>query len=514
MTNWDVLTAELAALEHAGLLGQTHTVASAQGAWVTVDGQRVLHLCANHYLGLANHPRLREAAHAASERFGVGPAAVRSIAGTLSLHQELAQQWAAFKGVAATLALQSGFNANLAVIPALVQEDDAIFSDALHQASIIDGCRLSRAQVIRYRHGDPDDLAATLARTGGVRQRLVMTDGVFSMDGEGAPLPQIGAVAVQHEALVMVDAAHGEGVRGLGGRGISQHVGLLGQVDVEVGTLAKAFGVIGGYMAGRQVLIDSLQQRARPSLCSSATTAADVAACLAAVALLQESPERGEQLWEHTRFFQARLRALGFDLGRTQTPIPAVMIGEAQHAKTLSAPLFSAGVFVQAVALPTVPRGTARLRVRLSAAHSREDVVFALETLARLGRACQLIPAACGGVPRWKEGPDRWSTRICLSPRILLRQPPRPWCMPWRRRRSIRPGSPCSTCSTTIPRPRSTTSPMRHSTGPALRRSSGPGCPRCPPTLRRPSGVTTMKRPACTYKPWCLRPVRGPGRCR
>jgi len=394
MTDWDFLTAELTALEQEGLLSHPRTVESAQGAWMTVDGKRVLNLCANNYLGLANHPRLREAAHAAIERFGVGPAAVRSIAGNLSLHQELEQRLAAFKGVAATLTLQSGFNANLAVIPALVQEDDAIFSDALNHASIIDGCRLSRAQVIRYRHCDPDDLAAALARTQGVRRRLVITDGVFSMDGEIAPLPQIVEVAAQHEALVMVDDAHGEGVLGLGGRGISHHFGLLGQVDVEVGTLSKAFGVIGGYVAGRQALIDYLKQRARPYLFSSATTAADVAACLAAVTLLQESQDKVEQLWDNTHFFQERMRALGFDLGHTQTPITPVMIGAAQRAKLLSAHLFNAGVFVQAVTFPTVPHGTARLRVMLSAAHSREDLVFALETFARLGRACQLIPAA------------------------------------------------------------------------------------------------------------------------
>jgi glycine C-acetyltransferase len=394
MTEWDFLSTELAALEHEGLLSHARTVESAQGAWITVDGKRVLNLCANNYLGLANHPRLREAAQAAIERFGVGPAAVRSIAGSLSLHHELEQRLAAFKGVEATLTLQSGFNANLAVIPALVQEDDAIFSDALNHASIIDGCRLSRAQVIRYRHCDPDDLAAALARTGNVRRRLVITDGVFSMDGEIAPLPQIVEVAAQHKALVMVDDAHGEGVLGLGGRGISHHFGLLGQVDVEVGTLSKAFGVIGGYVAGRQVLIDYLKQRARPYLFSSATTAADVAACLAAVALLQESQDKVEQLWDNTHFFQERMRALGFDLGHTQTPITPVMIGDAQGAQTLSAQLFQAGIFVQAVVFPTVPRGTARLRVMLSAAHSREDLVFALETFARLGRECQLIPAA------------------------------------------------------------------------------------------------------------------------
>ena len=385
MANWDFLTAELAALEQEGGLSHTRTVESAQDAWITVDGKRVLNLCANNYLGLANHPRLREAAHAAIEHFGVGPAAVRSIAGSLSLHQELEQQLAAFKGVEATLTLQSGFNANLAVIPALVQEDDAIFSDELNHASIIDGCRLSRAPVIRYRHCDPDDLAAALTRTPGARRRLVITDGVFSMDGEIAPLQQIVQVAAQHEALVMVDDAHGEGVLGLGGRGISHHFGLLGQVDVEVGTLSKAFGVIGGYVAGRQVLIDYLKQRARPYLFSSATTAADVAACMAAVELLQQSQDKVMQLWDNTHFFQERMRALGFDLGHTQTPITPVMVGDAQ--------LFNAGIFVQAIAFPTVPRDTARLRVMLSAAHSREDLGFALETFARLGRECQLIPA-------------------------------------------------------------------------------------------------------------------------
>lgn len=386
MTNWDFLTAELAALEREGLLVHTRTVESAQGAWITVDGKRVLNLCANNYLGLANHPRLREAAHAAIERFGVGPAAVRSIVGTLSLHHELEQKLAAFKGVEATLTLQSGFNANIAVIPALVQEGDAIFSDALNHASIIDGCRLSRAQVIRYRHCDPDDLAAALERTSEVRRRLVITDGVFSMDGEIAPLPQLVKVAARHEALVMVDDAHGEGVLGLGGRGISHHFGLLGHVDVEVGTLSKAFGVVGGYVAGRQVLIDYLKQCARPHLFSSAATAADVAACIAAVELLQQSHDKVVQLWDNTHFFQERMRALGFDLGHTQTPITPVMVGDAQRAKMLSAQLFNAGILVPAITFPTVPRDTARLRVMLSAAHTREDLAFALETFGRLAK--------------------------------------------------------------------------------------------------------------------------------
>jgi glycine C-acetyltransferase len=394
MTIWDFLTAELTSLEREGLVGHTRTVESAQGAWITVDGKSVLNLCANNYLGLTNHARLREAAHVAIERFGVGPAAVRSIVGTLSLHHELEQKLAAFKGVEATLTLQSGFNANLAVIPTLVQEDDAIFSDELNHASIIDGCRLSRAQVIRYRHSDPDDLAAALKRTLGVRRRLVITDGVFSMDGDIAPLPQIVEVAAQYDAMVMVDDAHGEGVIGIGGRGISHHFGLLGQIDVEVGTLSKAFGVIGGYVAGRQILIDYLKQRARPYLFSSAATAADVAACIAAVELLQQSQEKVAQLWDNTRFFQERMRTLGFDLGHTQTPITPVMVGDAQRASMFSTQLFNAGILVQAVAFPTVPRDTARLRVMLSAVHTRQDLEFALETFTHIGQACQIIAAS------------------------------------------------------------------------------------------------------------------------
>ena len=394
MGKWDEIAAELGVLEREGLLAPSRVVGSAPGPWMTVNGKRVLNLCANNYLGFANHPHLKEAAHAAIEQFGVGPAAVRSIAGTLSLHRELEQRLAAFKGVEATLTLQSGFNANLAVIPAVAQEGDAIFSDELNHASIIDGCRLSRAQVVRYRHGDAGALDEALRRTTGVRRRLIITDGVFSMDGEIAPLPEIVRAAAAHDALVMVDDAHGEGVLGAGGRGISDHFGLHGRVDIEIGTLSKAFGVVGGYVAGSQVLIDYLAQRARPFLFSSAATAADVAACIAAVDLLEASDEAVTQLWANTQFFQAKLRDLGFDLGRTQTPITPIMVGDASLAKTFSQALFEAGVFAQAITFPTVPRGMARLRLMLSASHSREDLTFALQTLADIGRSRQVIAGA------------------------------------------------------------------------------------------------------------------------
>jgi glycine C-acetyltransferase len=391
MGKWDFLQSEMARLADEGLLVQPRTVESAQGAWITVDGKQVLNLCANNYLGFANHPRLKAAAQAAIDRFGVGPAAVRSIVGTLTLHHELEQQLAAFKGVEATLTLQSGFNANLAVISALVQEDDVVLSDELNHASIIDGCRLSRAQIVRYRHCDPQDLAQALQRVSTTRRRLIITDGVFSMDGEIAPLPAMVEIAAQYDALVMVDDAHGEGVLGTGGRGITEHFGLQGQVDIEVGTLSKAFGVIGGYVAGAKILIDYLKQRGRPYLFSSASTAADVAACLAAVEVLQQSSQAVEQLWENTRFFQAEMRALGFDLGRTQTPITPIMVGDAQRAKELSALLFEAGVFAQAIGFPTVPRGTARLRLMLSALHTQEDLTFALKALGQTGRRCGII---------------------------------------------------------------------------------------------------------------------------
>jgi glycine C-acetyltransferase len=337
-----------------------------------------------------------QAAQDAVKQYGVGPAAVRSIAGTLRLHVELEKRLAAFKGVEAAITFQSGFNANLATLPALVGKEDVIYSDRLNHASIIDGCRLSGAKIVAYDHCSPAHLKETIAaeKKNGYRRALIVTDGVFSMDGDVAPLPEIYAIARDEDILLMVDDAHGEGVLGRGGRGLVDHFGLHGKVDIEVGTLSKAFGVIGGYVAGRQILVAYLKQRARPYLFSSAATAADVAACIAAVELLQQSQEKVAQLWDNTHFFQERLRALGFDLGRTQTPITPIMVGEAQRAKMVSAQLFNAGIFVQAVTFPTVPRDTARLRVMLSAAHTRQDLEFAHETFTRIGQACQLIPAA------------------------------------------------------------------------------------------------------------------------
>jgi glycine C-acetyltransferase len=382
---------ELAALREQGLFNTIRTIGTAQGAWLEVDGQRVLNLCSNNYLGLANHPRLTAAAHAAIDRMGVGPAAVRTIAGTTDLHTELERRLAAFKGVEAALTFQSGFNANIAVIPALVGKGDVIFSDRLNHASIIDGCRLSGAKIVAYDHNSVGDLRAKIAAETEYGRRLIITDGVFSMDGDIAPLPDLYTVAAEHSIPLMVDDAHGEGVLGRGGRGIVDHFGLHGKVDVEVGTMSKAFGTVGGIVAGRQVLVDWLRQRARPFLFSSAMTAPDVGACLAAVDLLEESTELVDRLWANARFFRDGLRSMGFDTGVSQTPIVPVMLGEAPLAQQFSRQLFAEGVFAMAIGFPTVAKGKARIRVMNSAAHSMSDLETALATFEKVGKALGVI---------------------------------------------------------------------------------------------------------------------------
>jgi glycine C-acetyltransferase len=383
---------ELQSLKDNGLYNRIRTLSSAQGAWLVVDGKRVLNFCSNNYLGLANHPHLVQAAQETIARYGIGPAAVRSIAGTMDLHLQLEQRLASFKGVESAITFQSGFTANLAVIPALVGKEDAIFSDELNHASIIDGSRLSGAKIIRYAHADPADLQRVLAENRSAFPRaLVITDGVFSMDGDIAPLDKILAVTQQYEAILMVDDAHGEGVLGKGGRGIVDHFGLHGQVDVEVGTLSKAFGVVGGVVAGNPLVVEWLRQRGRPFLFSSAMTVPDVAACLAALDLLEESTELVERLWENARYFKAEMQRLGFDTGLSQTPITPVMLGEAPLAQQMSCELFDNGVFAMALGFPTVPRGKARIRVMISAAHSRLDLDQGLEAFTQAGRKLGII---------------------------------------------------------------------------------------------------------------------------
>ncbi len=381
-------------LEQAGLRVGIRTVESAQGAWLRVDGRRVLNFSSNNYLGLANHPRLAEAARKAIDLYGMGPAAVRSIAGTLRLHTELEEKLARFKGVEATLSFQSGFCANLAAIPALVGREDLVFSDELNHASIIDGCRLSGAPVIRYAHCDAASLEQALAenRRPDSRQRaLIVTDGVFSMDGDVAPLGAIAELAERHGALLMVDDAHGEGVLGRGGRGAVDHFGLHGRVDVEVGTLSKAFGVVGGFVAGRRVVIDHLRQKGRPFLFSSALPAADTAAAVAAVEILEESDALVRKLWDNARYFKERMNRAGFDTGASETPITPVMLGEAGRAQEFSRRLFERGVFAMALAGPTVPLGKARIRVMVSAAHEREDLDAGVGIFIEVGRQLGVV---------------------------------------------------------------------------------------------------------------------------
>jgi glycine C-acetyltransferase len=360
--------------------------------WMVVDGKKVLNFCTNNYLGLANHPKLRAAAKKAVDDWGVGPAAVRSIAGTQALHVQLEKRLADFKGVEDSLYVQSGFCANQAAIPPLVGPEDVVFSDRLNHASIIDGCRLSRAKIIVFEHRDPVDADAKIKENlPSFRRGLLITDGVFSMDGDIAPLDELYEVAEKYGVMTMVDDAHGEGVLGRGGRGIVDHFGLHGKIDVEIGTLSKAFGVVGGVIAGKKLIVDFVRQKARPFLFSSAVTPADTAACLAAVDLLEASTEQVERLWQNAEYFKAEMKKMGFDTGVTQTPIVPIMLGEAALAKDFSRRLFEEGVFAMAIGFPTVPKGKARIRVMNTAAHTRDDLDRGLAIFRRVGKELGVI---------------------------------------------------------------------------------------------------------------------------
>lgn len=383
---------EIDALKTAGLYNNIRTLGSPQGAWLIVDGKKVLNFCSNNYLGLANHPILIEAAALAMQKYGIGPGAVRSIAGTMQIHKDLEERLARFKGVEAAVVLQSGFSANTAVIPVLAGKGDLIISDELNHASIIDGSRLSGAAIERYAHADVADLERVIVQTKAqYRRLLVITDGVFSMDGDLAPLEKIFAVTSRHEVMLMVDDAHGEGVVGRGGRGIVDHFGLHGKVDVEVGTLSKAFGVVGGIVAGSAKVIDLVRQRGRPFLFSSATPPADVAACIAAVDLLETSTELVDRLWANARYFQDQLRKMGLDTGHSETPITPVMLGEAPLAQQFSRELFAENIFAMSLGFPTVPKGKARIRVMISAAHSQDDLNQGLAAFEKVAKKLGVI---------------------------------------------------------------------------------------------------------------------------
>ncbi len=365
-------------------------------AWCTVDGRKVLMLCSNNYLGLSNHPRLKEAAMKAIATHGAGSGSVRPIAGTMDLHVELERRLAAFKGADASLVYQTGFAANAGLIPQLVGEADLIVSDELNHGSIIDGVRLSRAGRAVYRHADVDDLRRVLeeaeTHSPPYRRMLIITDGVFSMDGDVAPLDRIAQLAHDHGAMLYVDDAHGEGVLGEGGRGIVSHFRLgRDRVQVEMGTFSKAFGVVGGHVSGSRDLVDFAYNKSRTWLLSGSHPPAVVAACIAAIDVLETEPEHVQRLWENTRYFKKEMRALGFDLGQSGTPITPVMVGESGAASRLSSRLFEEGLFALPIVYPMVAKGKARIRTMMNAALSREDLDFAISKFHKVGSELRII---------------------------------------------------------------------------------------------------------------------------
>lgn len=356
------------------------------------DGREVINLASNNYLGLANHPKLKEAAIAAVNAYGAGTGAVRTISGTMAMHMELERRIAAFKNVEACVVFQSGFTANAGTVSAILSKEDHIISDELNHASIIDGCRLSRAKIHVFRHADPADAEAKLAALEGVPGRkLLITDGVFSMDGDIGPLPGLVAVAEKYGAIMMVDDAHSSGVLGRNGRGTVDHFGLHGRVEIQVGTLSKSIGVLGGYVCGSKDFIDYLCHRARPFLFSTSHPPAVTAACLAAFDILENEPERIEALWANTRYFQAELAGLGFDTGRAETPITPIMVGQAKTAHAFSSALFDNGLLATGIGFPTVPEGRARIRTIVTATHTRPQLDRALEILSRTAKSIGLL---------------------------------------------------------------------------------------------------------------------------
>ncbi len=357
------------------------------------DGRAVINLASNNYLGLADHPKLVEAAVEATKKYGAGTGAVRTISGTMSLHMELEQRIAQFKHTEACVVFQSGFAANAGTVSAILGADDHIVSDALNHASIIDGCRLSKAKIHVFPHKDTnaaDKILAGLAGSPG--RKLLISDGVFSMDGDIGPLPALVESAERHGAIMMIDDAHSSGVLGRNGRGTVDHFGLHGRVDVQVGTLSKAIGVLGGYVCGSRDLIDFLYQRARPFLFSTSHPPAVPAACLAAFDILEQEPERMERMWDNTRYFKAALRSAGFDTGDSETPITPVMVGEARTAHAFSAQLFENGLLATGIGYPTVPEGRARVRTIVTATHTREMLDRATEILSRVAKQMEILP--------------------------------------------------------------------------------------------------------------------------
>jgi glycine C-acetyltransferase len=385
------LADELDQMRRQGLFRPLRVLDTAQDTEVVVDGKRVLNLSSNNYLGLTTHPRLKTAMIEATEKWGAGSGAVRTIAGTMTVHEDLERRLADFKHTEASLVLQSGFTANLGVLQSMVKEGDVIISDELNHASIIDGIRLSKAERSIFKHRDMDDLERHLEMHRAKRVKLVVTDGVFSMDGDIAPLPAIVERAERFGALVMVDDAHASGVLGKNGRGSVNHFGLDGRVDLQMGTLSKAIGVLGGYVAGPQTVRDFLIHRARPFLFSTSHPPGVAAACIAAIDVLLAEPERIDELWKNTARFKAGLKRLGFETGASETPITPVIVGKGAVAMDFSDRLFKLGVFAQGIGFPTVAEGRARIRTIVTSVHTDAQLDRALEAFASVGKQLGVI---------------------------------------------------------------------------------------------------------------------------
>jgi glycine C-acetyltransferase len=383
---------QIAEWKSAGTYQRLRILEGPSAAESRFDGREVINLASNNYLGLTTHPKLIEAAVAATRKYGAGSGAVRTISGTMDLHMELERRIAAFKNVEACVVFQSGFAANAGTVSAVLTPEDHIISDELNHASIIDGCRLSKAKIHVFPHKDHEAARRILAELDGAPGRkLLITDGVFSMDGDIGPLPGLVEAAERYGAIMMIDDAHSSGVLGRNGRGTVDHFGLHGRVDIQVGTLSKAIGVLGGYVCGTRNLIEFLYHRARPFLFSTSHPPGVAAACLAAFDILENEPERIDRLWENTRYFKQGLSASGFNTGASETPITPVIVGEAARAHRFSAELFSEGVLATGIGFPTVGRDRARVRTIVTATHTREELDRALEAFRRVGKRMGIV---------------------------------------------------------------------------------------------------------------------------
>jgi glycine C-acetyltransferase len=391
MKGFEYIEEELAQMKEDGVFRSLVPIESDQGATVKIEGKELIQLSSNNYLGLTTHPRLKLEAVRATDEFGAGTGSVRTIAGTFTMHNEFEEQLAAFKHTEATLVLQSGFTANQAVLASLLTKEDVVISDELNHASIIDGIRLTKAARKIYKHVDMKSLEEALKASQSYRKRLVVTDGVFSMDGNIAPLPEIVALCEKYDALIMVDDAHASGVLGRNGRGTVDHFDLNGRVHIQVGTLSKAVGVLGGYIASTQAVRDYLIHKGRPFLFSTSHPPAVTAACMEAVKVLKEEPELIERLWDNTRYFKDGLKKLGFDIGRSETPITPVIVGDEAKSHQLSDKLREYGVFAQGIAFPTVAKGQARVRTIVTAEHTTQLLDEALEAFEKAGKELNII---------------------------------------------------------------------------------------------------------------------------